>query len=299
MPDAPKDPSPPSDRAAGNDADWESAFSAAEYLQAPDDQTSRPPQAGKTDSRSDPGPAIDGSADAAVPGGGRHRPLQGLLAGLGNAVYPWRLLPAGLCGRLSAVQRGAALLATLSLLIVAALAVIPGSDPPSVPPIAEEPVAPPAEPAAPAASPAGLAPLAGEAEDNPDAPAVPAIAEKQIILPPPGAAGSLDRDVGQYRKWRFPSFMISAESEDGSGAISYVVVDLSLLLPAGDGELPIEHQYAIRDFIYQFYANRPFFELKRFALARGEMKERLLAWLDKQWPAGRVQSILFHRYQIL
>lgn len=104
----------------------------------------------------------------------------------------------------------------------------------------------------------------------------------------------------ERRKWRFSSFMISPHTQEEGQPVSYVVVDLSLVLhlPAGDS-LPEDRLYFIRDTIFQFYQNRPLYELRRYALARGEMKQKLMVWLRKQWPDGPVDTIFFHRYKII
>ena len=100
-------------------------------------------------------------------------------------------------------------------------------------------------------------------------------------------------------KWRFSSFMIDAGSDD-EGKPSYVAIDVSLILHLDPGEdFPRDREYLIRNMIYQFFSNRPPYELKRFSLARGEMKQKLHAWFNKEWPGNRVESILFHRYQII
>lgn len=100
-------------------------------------------------------------------------------------------------------------------------------------------------------------------------------------------------------KWRFSSFMIDAGPDD-AGKPGYVVIDLSLILRVEPGEdFPIDKEYAVRNMIFQFFSNRPPYELRRFSLARGEMKQKLLAWLNKEWPANPIESVLFNRYQLI
>jgi hypothetical protein len=101
------------------------------------------------------------------------------------------------------------------------------------------------------------------------------------------------------RKWRFSSFMIDAGSDE-EGKINYLVLDLSLVFRLDPGaDLPFDKKYAIRNMIYQFFSNRPIYELRRFSLARGEMKQKIRAWFDKEWPDNSIESVLFHRYLII
>lgn len=101
------------------------------------------------------------------------------------------------------------------------------------------------------------------------------------------------------KKWTFSPFFIPASSQDPEAdkTISFVVIDLSLtlLLDAGE-EIPEDKKAFVRDIIYQFFINRPLYELRRFSLARGDMNRALRAWLQKQWPEGAIQSIIFNRY---
>lgn len=109
----------------------------------------------------------------------------------------------------------------------------------------------------------------------------------------------LTEDGTARRKWRFSSFMINAVQDNGATP-SYVVVDLSLVLRLQEGEeFPEGKEYAIREMIYQFFSNRPLYELRRFSMARGEMKQKLQAWFEKEWPDNPIVSIFFHRYQII
>ncbi|MDH5298635.1 MAG: flagellar basal body-associated FliL family protein [Desulfobulbaceae bacterium] len=102
-------------------------------------------------------------------------------------------------------------------------------------------------------------------------------------------------------KWSFPSFLIpSPPSRDGTGKISFVEVDLTLILLMNAGEpVPQEKELLVRDIIYQFYSNQPGEELRRYALARGDMNRNLRAWLHKQWPEAPIEAIVFDRYHIL
>ena len=101
------------------------------------------------------------------------------------------------------------------------------------------------------------------------------------------------------KKWSFSSFLIPASTEDDSTKLSFIVIELTLVtLLDADEPLPEDKKPYIRDVIYQFYANRPLYELRRYSLARGEMKRKLQAWVQKQWPEFPVESIIFDKYQV-
>lgn len=101
------------------------------------------------------------------------------------------------------------------------------------------------------------------------------------------------------KKWPFSSFLIPAATEDDSTKLSFINIELTLVALVGAEEaLPEEKKPYIRDIIYQFYANRPLYELRRFSLARGEMNRKLRAWVQKQWPEFPVESIIFDKYQV-
>ncbi len=152
--------------------------------------------------------------------------------------------------------------------------------------------------------PAVLPAIGPDALQEPELDGAP-VEPSMVVMPEsevdaPAVAGTEDYPEFERKKWRFSSFMISPEPEQEGDVRHYVVVDLTLVLrqPFGE-ELPRNQQYVIRDMIYQFYSNRPFYELRRFSLARGEMKQKLKAWLRKQWPDNTVENIYFHRYKIL
>ncbi len=103
------------------------------------------------------------------------------------------------------------------------------------------------------------------------------------------------------KKWRLPSFLISATTHDTvNKAPAFVAIDITfvLLLPPDD-LIPDSREFFVREIIYQFYNNRPLDELQRFSLARGEMNRKLRSWVEKQWPEIPLSSIAFDRYQIL
>ncbi|MEA3546413.1 MAG: hypothetical protein U9R66_02025 [Thermodesulfobacteriota bacterium] len=100
------------------------------------------------------------------------------------------------------------------------------------------------------------------------------------------------------KKWSFPSFFIQAPRQENQETI-FVSIDLTLiLLLKEDQELPEEKKTFVRNMIYQFYINRPAYELRHFSLARGEMIRKLKSWIKKEWPDTPVDTIVFHRYQI-
>ena len=101
------------------------------------------------------------------------------------------------------------------------------------------------------------------------------------------------------KKWQFPEFFIPVASQTGDKDISFLVVDITLVAVLDrDEELPQDKKAFIRDIIYQFYTNRPLFELRRYSLARGDMNRELRSWLQKQWPDGPIESIVFNKYQL-
>ncbi len=102
------------------------------------------------------------------------------------------------------------------------------------------------------------------------------------------------------KKWHFPSFLISTNDEMKGDNFFFVEVDITfILLLDEDEDLPVEQSIYVRDMIYQFYNNRPLYELRRYSLARGEMNRKLRSWVEKQWPEGQIATIVFNRYQVL
>jgi len=103
------------------------------------------------------------------------------------------------------------------------------------------------------------------------------------------------------KKWELPTFIISTKPNEGAGKQhSLIAVDITLVLSLKENEtLPYAKEAFARELIYNFYTNRPFYELQRFSLARGEMNRKLKAWVVKQWPGIPLVSVNFDRYQIL
>ncbi len=98
-------------------------------------------------------------------------------------------------------------------------------------------------------------------------------------------------------KWKLPSFIIVAKADNKNSLV--INIDLTLIAKLEIGqELPEDKATFVKDVIYQFYANRPAYELKRFALARGEMINQLNAWLNKQWQDNPIDTITFSHYQV-
>ncbi len=107
-----------------------------------------------------------------------------------------------------------------------------------------------------------------------------------------------DRARTIRKQWDFPTFTIV--SSNPSTETLFVNVNLSLIaiLPEG-ASLPEEKNVLVKDIIYQFYQNRSPAELKRFALARGEMIHKLHNWLQKEWPDSPINTVIFSKYQVI
>lgn len=111
------------------------------------------------------------------------------------------------------------------------------------------------------------------------------------------AAGMLPEKV--RKKWSIPAFFIPISSQDGDKSVSFLAIDLTLVTVLDeDEEVPTDKEAFVRDIIYQFYINRPLFELRRYSLARGDMNRELRAWLHKQWPEGPIETIIFNKYHL-
>jgi hypothetical protein len=96
-----------------------------------------------------------------------------------------------------------------------------------------------------------------------------------------------------------PAFFIAVPQANGQENV-LVRIDLSLVLLLEPGtSIPEEKRAVVRDTIFQFFANRPPEELRRYALARGEMIQNLQSWLQQEWPQNPIATIIFDRYQIL
>lgn len=116
--------------------------------------------------------------------------------------------------------------------------------------------------------------------------------------PKPVEKEALDSEKKFRKKWTLPSFFIAAGESNNPSV--FVSIDLTLILLLGpDKQLPEERLSYLRDSIFQFYRNRPAYELKHFALARGEMIRQLNNWLKKEWPDSPISTIMFNKYQVI
>ena len=114
---------------------------------------------------------------------------------------------------------------------------------------------------------------------------------------PPLPAGPVKDNV--MKKWAFPSFVFPVVSAEGDRKTTFFFIDITLIAALEqDQDLPDEKRKFVRELIYQFYSNRPLYELRRFSLARGEMGRKLLAWLKKEWPDNPIASIQFDTYRM-
>ncbi|MFC1523324.1 hypothetical protein ACFL6N_00900 [Thermodesulfobacteriota bacterium] len=119
-------------------------------------------------------------------------------------------------------------------------------------------------------------------------------AETLPDTPPP-----VEAVAGPKMHWQFHSFIIPATINNEEKDRVFVFVDLTLLTSLHEGEeLPADKRQFVREIVYQFFSNRPFYELRRYSLARGEMGRKLQNWLNKQWPDNPVESIRFDSYQV-
>ncbi len=101
-------------------------------------------------------------------------------------------------------------------------------------------------------------------------------------------------------KWALPPFLISISDDMKGDDVFFVEVDITLILLAETEEVVSGGvSVMVRDMIYQFFNNRPLYELRRFSLARGEMNRKLLSWLEKQWPEGQIAAIVFNSYRVM
>ncbi|RJX31159.1 MAG: hypothetical protein C4531_08165 [Desulfurivibrio sp.] len=149
------------------------------------------------------------------------------------------------------------------------------------------------------------------AEKQPSAPAAPLATSVPAVQPQPGAIAPAPQPtlrqteppapapMKNRKKWPMHSFFIAVQPKDNSeGFLVRIDLNLILLLEPGTN-IPEDKRAFVRDTIFQFFANRPPEELRRYSLARGEMIRNLESWLHKEWPQNPIASIMFDRYQIL
>lgn len=266
-------------------ADWESAFQAEEFLvdeaggatdlaevvqNGHDDFTPN-----EEDNLDDP-PHGDGRTEPRVVVGGESTPPVARHAGPG--------LASKLISRLAALpllMRLGIPAALLLLLAAAFLLRLMGN-----------PVPDPTQPA--------IAPIAGAGTT-----ASPVEQEEvnALTIAPETSPAPADPIPPQAEKtlveWPFTGFIIPLVDEDTKAAI-FVTIELSLVI-ALDHEtdsLPLDSKFFVRDNIFQFFVNRPLYDLRRYALAQDEMSGQLLEWLRKQWPDGDVKAVTILSYKL-
>nr|MBF0221624.1 hypothetical protein [Desulfobulbaceae bacterium] len=101
------------------------------------------------------------------------------------------------------------------------------------------------------------------------------------------------------KRWQLPSFLISSFNDELKSP-ALLAIDLTLvLLMAKEDVIPNDKELLVRETIFQFFNNRPYADLQKFTLSRGEMNRSLRAWINKQLPDIPLSSIVFERYQIL
>ncbi len=131
------------------------------------------------------------------------------------------------------------------------------------------------------------------------APEPPATSEPPVAATPATVPVVLPPEQVR-KKFPLPGFLIPTSADEGENSTKFVSIDLTLVALLDEGEeLSAEQQTFARDMIYQFFANRPYYELKRYSLARSDMHRNLSAWLGKQWPDNPIATILFDRYHIM
>lgn len=118
------------------------------------------------------------------------------------------------------------------------------------------------------------------------------------VIPEPTKEPQPARARTIRKQWDFPTFTIVSSAPDTETLLVNINLSLIAILPEG-GRLPEERNVWVKDIIYQFYQNRSPHELKRFALARGEMIHKLHAWLKKEWPDSPVNTVIFSKYQVI
>lgn len=119
------------------------------------------------------------------------------------------------------------------------------------------------------------------------------------VEPEKPAPEALIFEDGKRARWSLSSFIIPSTVDNAAKDKAFVIVDLTCItyLPE-ETEIPEDKRTLLREMIYQFYVNRPYYELRRYTLARGEMGRKLMDWLKKQWPDAPIAAIQFDRYQI-
>lgn len=257
--------------------DWGEAFEAEDFMAAPKEETSTEfflPDEPTAATINIPGTAVLGVSPA------EESPPAGHLTGLSHSLLSrFRAIP--LPFRLAAV---AVPILAVSLFLILRKAPAPVAPGPEVvpktaavhPPAAETPAVHPPEPETEKA-------IEEAHSGSGDKVAHP--------LPPEPAL--------LRKKWRFPAIIVHSKTDAGQES-TILTADLTLILKLAPETMPPSAQDSfIREILYQFYTNQPPDDLQRYALERGEMNRKLLAWIMKQWPELPLDAIAIDRYQLL
>lgn len=124
--------------------------------------------------------------------------------------------------------------------------------------------------------------------------------EEAPLQPQKAPAVAAKQEIQEIRKkWRFPAILVQAKTNKDQN-ITMLSTDLTLVLKVHpEIMLPFTKDAFVREMIYQFYANQPADDLRRYDLERGVMAQKLQSWITKQWPGLPLDSINVDRYQLL
>jgi len=259
--------------------DWGEAFEAEDFMAQP--------QADASSEFFLPEDLTAGLPPAPAPGPSASAPPS---AGAAETSAPGGKFPGSLIARCRALSLPLKV-AALSAPIVLALALLFLLKKPAPTPVAEK---------KPDAAPKATAVQHAEA---PSPTAEPHPPQHQAEAPPPRPAeehAALKPENAELRKkWRFPAIIVQAKSDNDQDA-TILATDLTLVLKVHPEIMPpTEKDAFVREMIFQFYANQPAEDLRRFSLERGEMTRKLQAWIVKQWPGLPLDTVTVDRYQLL
>jgi len=139
---------------------------------------------------------------------------------------------------------------------------------------------------------------AGAPASPPAEVAAPAVVEAPAAEPAPADTGPQPVEKS-HTTWPFTSFIIPVMDKDTKATI-FVTVELDLVIAldnAKDGP-PLSRKPFVRDTIFQFFVNRPPYDLRHYALAQGEMSDQLREWLRMQWPEGELETVTIKSYKL-
>lgn len=268
--------------------DWGEAFEAEDFVFSPDEEASNEffigddgtaefPENEKVEETAPPPPLLGSLAEKL------NLPL---LAPILNSLQPFLLQAQKQYRKISLPCRLA--LAGNIILLMVILTILSGP---------EEP--PPAVATAPSVTlPAPDLPEPGAAQPAPDPNSgqesgAPTAREPLPDLP----EIQIQEKIG--KKWTFPAFLIAATTNADDQTPSLITANVTLEIQLHQGEeLPVDQEIFVREIIYQFFNNQPLEELQRYSLARGELKKKLKAWLEKQWPETSISAVILDHYQI-